>query len=183
MSEHDPFAFDLEDEDDSNEDQSGSPKAGESKNFADLRKYARKMERERNAFEKELTELRDFKSSIEGERKEATIKSAFEEVGLNPKHAALFSRVHEGEVTVDAVKAFASEYELPTTEGAAVEPPVKEEPGFRPVVTGTPTGAAKLSAEDIKKMLSSGEIEAVNKAYAEGRVEREETPWRTELVL
>jgi hypothetical protein len=115
--------------------------AGSNKNFADLRKYARKMEREAKAANAKVEELSTFQASVLEERRTAALDTVFKEVGLSPKHAALFAKVNpDADITADAVKSFAAEYELATVTGDVVAAPETEASGLTPIIKGSDTG-------------------------------------------
>lgn len=96
------------------EDETDFPVDGDNTNFKQLRDYAKKLERERNALQKKVEPLEAYKAQIETEKKQASVSKVFESVGLAAKHATLFLKINpEGEVTPDSVAAFAEEYELP----------------------------------------------------------------------
>ena len=182
MSEEDPYSL-SDDEDE--ETGSSRPGGTESKNMADLRKYARLQEKARKEAEASLAELQDFKKQVEAEKREAQIASAFKENGLNEKHAKLFAVLNpDVEVTADLVSSFAQEYDLKVTasddgtiDAAAPADPVPAS-GFKPVITSDPTaGIGVYTHEQVTEMLSRGEIEAVNKIFKEGRVAPQEVPW------
>lgn len=136
---------------------------------------ALKRERQRaKELETQLNELAAFKASIEEKQRDEVLTVTFKEVGLNEKHAALFKKLNpEAEITADAVRAFASEYELPTVSGDVVTPPEAPAPtGIRPVVTGssapdlgtvTIEDAAKLPPEEASRLLAAGRVERVPK--------------------
>jgi len=167
--------FDLDD--DVEADEEPSEAAGDNSSFAELRKAYKRTERQNKAFEKELTELREFKTTVVQEQRKGQIESVFTEVGLSPKHALLFEKVNpEAEITPEVVQTFAAEYDLITQAGASVEAPAQ---GFTPVTTGTPSSVSTLTNEDVKKMLAAGEVDAVRKAFEGGRVEQPEVPWPT----
>jgi hypothetical protein len=160
-------------DDDLDEDETGTDgeTGAASKNFTDLRKWANKRDREAKTFEKELEGLRDFKLSVESKQRIEAVKSAFDEVGLNPKHAALFAKLNgENEVTVDTVKAFAAEYELPTVQGEQVVTPDPKASGFTPVVTGATPDPSMLSLEDAQKLIREGKYDEAQKLYESGRI-------------
>ena len=175
-----PTPFAAPDQDDDDETGTDGAPGADSKNFADLRRFANKRDREAKQYETELSSLREFKEGVEKEKRASVIEATFKEVGLNPKHADLFSKLNaDAEVTVDIVKNFASEYELPTIAGQSV-PPVDAPPaGFNPVTSGSPAPLAKLTMEDINKMLASGDTAAVQDAFKKGLVEKEVAPWST----
>jgi hypothetical protein len=131
--------FDFGDEvDDENDGASGT----DSKNFADLRKYARKMEREAKAAQAQVEELTSFRTEVLAERRTADLDRVFSEVGLSPKHAALFAKVNpDAEVTADAVKSFAAEYELTAATGDPIDAPELQAEGLSPIVRGNGSGA------------------------------------------
>ena len=154
--------------------------AGSNKSFADLRKYAKRMEREAKAAQERTEALEAFQAEVLAERKAATLDTVFKEVGLSPKHAALFAKVNpDAEPTADAVKAFAAEYELATVAGESVEAPAPEAEGLTPIVKGSaPTGAAtggKVSATDwlamqgtdparARRLFESGQVDMTSAA-------------------
>jgi hypothetical protein len=138
---------------------------GSNKSFADLRKYAKRMEREVKEAKAANETLTAFQAEVLAERKAAALDTVFKEVGLSPKHAALFAKVNpDAEPTADAVKAFAAEYELATVQGEAVEAPEPEAEGLTPIVKGSaPTGAAsgnKVTAADWLKMQATDPVKA-----------------------
>lgn len=114
VAEVNPF---LDDEDE-------NPQA-ENVNFKQLRDYARKIEKELKARDKEVEALRQFKSEADSRAKAETLKSA----GLSDKHASLFLRVNpETDITPELVQAFVSEYEIPVASQSAQEPNEVETP-------------------------------------------------------
>jgi uncharacterized protein YdaU (DUF1376 family) len=112
------------DDDDAVDEGNAAPQADTNKSFAELRKAYNREEKARKALEKEVEDLRTFKSGIVEVQTQQAINSVFTEVGLNPKHADLFKAVNKElspeTVTKDAVAAFAAEYELVTNSGEAV---------------------------------------------------------------
>lgn len=171
--EADPFALDDEDTDE-NQVEDGDA----NKNFTELRKAYKRSERQLKATEKELEDLRVFKQTVVAETRKGQIESTFKEVGLSPKHALLFEKVNpEAEVSAEVVQAFAAEYDLPTQAGEQVEAPTPQPQGFNPVTTGTTPAAGMLTHDDIMELVKAGDMGAVEKAYAQGRVIREPVPW------
>jgi len=177
----DDFPFDDADSDETNEGDTATQAAEDNKSIKQIRDALKREERARKTFEKEVVELREFRDGVLGERKEQAINQVFTEVGLNPKHAELFKRVNPDlavdAVTADAIKAFASEYELVTSSGEVPEAPVSEPAGFTPVVTGTGSPNATQNADDIEEMLRKGDLDGVRKAFESGRVNKQ-APWK-----
>jgi hypothetical protein len=169
------------DDDDAVDEGNAAPQADTNKSFADLRKYANRIERDLKKATAEVEELRTFKDGIVEVQTQTAINSVFTEVGLNPKHADLFKAVNKElspeTVTKDAVAAFAAEYELVTNSGEAVEAPEEKPAGFTPVTTGTGPGSQKLDAEGILEKLRKGDLEGLNADFKAGRVQRESVPW------
>jgi hypothetical protein len=167
-------------EDDSDEGDT-APQADTNKSFTDLRKAYIRKEKDLKALEKEVEDLRTFKSGIVEVQTQQAINSVFTEVGLNPKHADLFKAVNKElspeTVTKDAVAAFAAEYELVTNSGEAVEAPETKPAGFTPVTTGTGPGTQKLGPDDILEKLKAGKLDELNADFQAGRVQRESVPW------
>jgi hypothetical protein len=95
---------------DADEDENSTPEGADgNQNFKQLRSYARKQEQLAKQLQAENLAL-----------KTRVTESAFKEAGLSEKHASLFAKVHEGDVTPEAVIQFATEYELPRREAPAV---------------------------------------------------------------
>lgn len=178
MSDED-FPFEADDA----PDEGGSTPAVEdsNKSFKQLRDYAKKLEKDLAKERKDAERLRAFETEILTERKEKAITSVFSEVGLNPKHAELFKRVNPDvqvdSINADAIKAFAAEFELPTSAGEVPEAPAPEAVGFTPVTTGTGSPGGMLTADDIEEKLKSGDLEAITRAIESGRVNKQ-TPWK-----
>lgn len=168
-------------EDDSDEGDTAPQADAQNKSFAELRKAYNREEKARKALEKEVEDLRTFKSGIVEVQTQQAINSVFTEVGLNPKHADLFKAVNKEitpeAISKEAVAAFAAEYELVTNSGEAVEAPEEKQAGFTPVITGTGPGSQKLDAEAILEKLKKGDLEGLNADFAAGRVQRESVPW------
>jgi vancomycin resistance protein YoaR len=148
---------------------------GDSPQLADVRKWGRRMERERNAFEKQIGELTEFRQKVEAERREASISAAFEEAKLAPEHAELFKKVNADatEVKAEDVLAFAQQYKLPTVEGEQAPAPEPKNDSFAPKGGGNVPSGTKLTMEDVNNMLREGRHAEVQAAFTEGRVDRE----------
>src|SRR6266496_1882573 len=61
----------------------------------------------------EVTELRDFKTTTVETGRTNTAKEVFKGLELPEETAALFLKVHEGDVTPEAIKQFVVDYKLP----------------------------------------------------------------------
>lgn len=172
MPDVNPFL--LDDEDDDETDATGGDTSPDSKNFKEVRAALRRADKERKAALEELEALKKFKAEVDETARKATIESTFKSVGLSEKHATLYAKLNpDGDVTEDAVKAFAVEYELPTSAGEAVTPPVKDE-GFKPVIPGSTPAVGVISIEDAQKLIREGKYDEAQKLYSEGRVEKAE---------
>lgn len=160
MPEYDPDLIEVGEED--SDPQKSSP-------FRQLRDYAKKLEKELKAAQKEAEELRQFKAQREAEERKTAIIGALREIGLPEKHVELFQAVRpDVEPTVDAVRSFAEEYGLvrpsATTESGS---------GFSPAPpSGVPAGSKRYSSDEWWELYRSNPAEAM-KAAAEGRVEFE----------
>lgn len=109
MGKNDPFVFG---DDDDNGD--SIQVDDENVNFTQLRGYAKKLERERNALRKELEPLRELKVQVDTEKKVAAVSEVFKASGLDVKHAKLWTKLNpDAEATADAIAEFAEEYGLP----------------------------------------------------------------------
>lgn len=176
MTELDPFASLDDEENDEGNEQNQTP---DNKSFQDLRKAFREAKKAHKTLLTEAEELRTFKAQVETEKRDGAITAAFTQVGLNPKHAALFTKVNpDVEVTPEIVQAFANEYELVTQTGETVDAPEVKAGGFTPVVAGASAPVQSLSTDDVKALLAKGDLETVAAAYKAGRVDKEVAPWR-----
>lgn len=168
--------FELEGEDE------GSGAVGNS-TIQEMRKALERKEKAEKAAQKRIEELEAFQNEVLAERRGKAVTSAFEAVGLAPEHAELFRAVNPSidveAITAEAAAQFAAQYKLPTQ--VTGEPPAAPEPapvGYNPVTTGSAAPLAMLSSDDVEKLMKAGDFATVNKAYAEGRVEKEDVPWR-----
>lgn len=170
MVETDPFAgIDLGEDDDDDE---GVTPQQTSKPFNDLRKAlraAKKAIREKDAA---LAEAETFITEVKTERRTQALETTFKEAQLDPTYAKLFEKVAgaEAEVTVDAVKSFASEYKLPTLSGETVETPEVKPEGFTPVVTGQGGELKKYSPQEALELVKGDPVKFQQLREA-GRVE------------
>ncbi len=155
---------------------------------------------------KELREALD-RANTERDQAQADLRTfstsvTFKEQGYTPKHAELYLKTNpEGDVSAEAVQAFANEYGLAPTEVPVVTPapgnlppdgsppPVERILGSGPPpdanlrsfadVGGSPAGQfeqaapAKMAQKDFQKLLADNP-DAAAQAYREGRVERNE---------
>lgn len=191
MVESNPFLPDLED------DETSTPADAENTNFKQLRDYARKLERDNKSLTREVDGLRTFKADTEAEKRAALMTQVFDDVGLNPKHGALFLKLNpEGEVTADAVRTFAAEHELPVSDraeptpvpdaGLPVEPfsdgsirnlePPRNEPGFAPVQGEGSAGARFITDPEEASRLSHENPTEFARLYEAGRIKLERLP-------
>lgn len=139
--------------------------------------------KEKNAQLKTLGEevgtLREFKTTVESERKTATVTDVFKGLGMDEDKAkaqsTLFLKVHEGDVTPEAVKQFLVDYKLvESIEG--VQTSEQNAQGFTPANTGgSSSGSQIMSAEDANALKKSNPASYLQ-AVRDGRV-----PLLTEL--
>ena len=163
MSDED--IFDVPDDDEAPSE--NAPKQPSNSEWARLRKELK----EAKAAAKEAEELRAFKAEREKADREATVKTAFQELGLNPKHAKFYSG--EGDVTPDAVRAWAvAEDFLQVEEGEAAEEPAPAA-GFTPtVISEAKTVGSKVFSFDEFLELSKTDPGRANELWRAGRVEK-----------
>jgi hypothetical protein len=128
----------------------------------------RKMEKDMKALSTELEELRTFKVEREKQDRGNAVTSAFQELGLNPKHAKFYSG--EGDVTVDAIKAWAvAEDFLTVSEDEAA--PEAPQPGFTPtVIEGSQAPGSKIYEFDEWMKLSQSDPTRAQQLWKAGRV-------------
>ena len=179
MSEADPFDVD---DDVVTTDEGDVAPSGDNKTIKQMREAVERAERRAKNAEKQLEKLTEFQNTVLAERREQAVSSVFTEAGLNPKHAELYKRINPDievdAITADAVTAFAAEYGLATSSGDVPEAPEVKPEGFTPVTTGNAAPSASISDEQISQWLNEGNLEAVNKAFKDGRVQKESVPWR-----
>ena len=150
----------------------------ENKSFKELRNYAKKLEREQKAVTTELEELRAFRQEVVTKQVDDTLGNTFKEVGLPETHAKLFKALNPeltpDAITTEAVITFAKEYQLIS---ADVPDPEPKKEGFTPVQVGQPAGLKTYTPEEIQALLRAGNMDEVNRAVKEGRVEKPPAPW------
>jgi hypothetical protein len=150
------------------------------------------------ALQRELKQLQEQYEALRQQHTVTVVQQAARELGLSEKHADLFLRTYTGdEVSVDAVRAFAEEYNLlpsknpaqtqPTpgvqnSEGSlqgqvggteTVPPPPATFGRAGSTMTGTAVPGAEqgtMSFTDFQRLLADNPAEAA-RVYAEGRVE------------
>lgn len=147
---------------------SAAPKQ-ENKAFKELRDHAKRLERENNRLNKEVGDLREFKTSVTKAQRAKQVEGAFKELGLNEKQAELFLRVSDAdEISVDGVREFAQQYglivgeeETTTTSGG----------GFPPsnLSGSADPGKRTVTRDEFEKMVSTNPAKA-RELLAEGRV-------------
>lgn len=144
----DPLDALLGDDEDAPEQQ---PDSKGNAAFAEMRKTNKQLQ-------KELEELRAFKVEQDRVAREQSITSVFSEVGLNPKHAKLYSALNpEGEATPETVAQFASEYGLVTNAGDEVEAPAPQPKGFTPTIVSEASipGSKVLSHDEFVELMKT----------------------------
>lgn len=141
--------------------------------FKQLRDHAKKLEREIKDRDKELEELRSFRAEAERRAKQELLRQAIAAVGLNEKHAELFTAARpDQEPTPDAVKAFAVEYGFIAGEDTDED---EESGSFGPTPpSGVPAHKKRYSSEEFDELYRSNPVEAI-KAAEEGRVDFQTT--------
>jgi hypothetical protein len=95
--------------------------------------------------QREVEELRAFKTQADAERRENAIADVFKEAGVSPRAAKLWASLNpDAEATPEAVKAFAQEYSI----GPEPEP----NRGFTPTVieSGQPPAAKTFTRKELE---------------------------------
>lgn len=139
---------------DPGEESGGStpPKGGEDSSvIKEMRKQLRELAKAKKDSDAELETLR-------GEKRQSEVGAVFEKFQLPKTAVPVFLKVHEGEVTEDAVKEFAGNLGLTTPAEDADAGTQSQEPattGFQPIVgAGTaPTNESGVSAEEADQLL------------------------------
>lgn len=121
----------------------------------------------------EVAELREFKTEAVTSVRKNTAKEVFKGLELPEETADLFLKVHEGEVTPDAIRQFVVDYKLPAKlEGAENAPTTAQlSEGFTPGGSSDAAapGASTVSREEFDKLLYTDPSKA-EKLWKEGRV-------------
>lgn len=174
MSEN-PFELPVEEENEDN----GAPT--ETSSIAELRKAYNRAEKRAAAAEKAAQELAAFREAVIEEKRETALTAAFTAVQLNPAQAKLFKlanpNIEVEAITTEVVLQFAAENGLVAVSGDAVAAPAAAPSGYKPVVTGSAPPLASYTTADIEELMARGDFEAVNRAYKEGRVQKDTAPW------
>jgi hypothetical protein len=167
------------DNDQDTDDGDETPVAGseDSSTIKEIRSALRRSERARKAESAELQELRSFREEYQEKQRASTVADLFKEASLNPAHAKLFLALNpDGEPTLDAVKAFASENALVTTDGQTVDAPAD---GFVPPDTGNPPVQGKVTQQELMKIYRENPQRA-RQLWEKGMVETVDVPWSTQ---
>ena len=148
--------------------------AQESKPFTELRGHARKLEKQLRAYEKELADLRTYREDHVKVERATVIESTFKEVGLNPKHAKLFSALNPdadpAAITRETIASFASEYSLAPEEGSVVEAPLQAT-GFVPTSTSMASAPSGVVSREEWMRLSATDPVKAEALWSAGRVD------------
>lgn len=187
MVEANPY-LDLSGDD---EDETPTQGASENASIKQIRDYAKRLERENKAKDKEIERLATF----EAKARVSTLKEA----GLSEKHAQLFLRVNsDKEVTPELVQTFVTEYEIPVAtvttdsgnEPAPAEPAAlpsegivelnpetpARTPGFAPAPpSGNVQGSVIDSVEEAQKLSVENPAEYARLREA-GRIKLQKLP-------
>ena len=146
----------------------------QSKPFTELRGHARKLEKQLRTYEKELADLRAYREEHVKVERTTAIESTFKEVGLNPKHAKLYSAlnpdVEPAAITKEAIATFASEYSLAPEEGSVVEAPLQAT-GFVPTSTSMASAPSGVVSRDEWMRLSATDPVKAEALWSAGRVD------------
>lgn len=136
---------------DPNEESGGStpPKDGDSSVIKEMRKQLRELAKAKKDSDAELETLRTEKRTNE-------VGSVFEKFKLPKTAVPVFLKVHEGEVTEDAVREFAGSLGLTApSEDQDTGTPEPEPQGFQPIVGAgnAPANESGVSAEEADRLL------------------------------
>ena len=162
------MADDLEDylnDEEDEEDAAPAPSddRGNSNAFAQLRQQLRAEKKARKAAEDRAAALEPVAQQVRLTNAQAALKAA----GLPEQMAATFLKVHDGDVTEDAARAFAQANGL-----AAVSEEEQAPQTFVPTVGGDAPGPKKVSWDEAMSLLTNPSTkDAALKMFDEGRVE------------
>lgn len=142
----------------------------ESLSFSELREWSRERDKAAKHAETEVKELTAYRAEILGQRREKAVAAAFEEAGLNPKHAALYLDLNEdvdpADIQASDVQAFAKENGLVDVETPDI--PRQESGGYTPFTTSIGAELGPISLDEALRLPP----DEANKLFQRGRVER-----------
>jgi hypothetical protein len=153
-----------------NEDEDDTPDTPADKPKTDNQLQA--AQRKLAKAEKELEELRAYKTERVQQERNHQIEGVFTELGLSPKHAKLYAALNpEGDATTELVAGFATEYGLGVVGEGAAEAAAPVERGYTPTVIGeaAPLGAKAYSVEEWRN-ISMQDPKQGQQLLAQGRV-------------
>lgn len=143
------------------------------------------MRRKLEKAQKEVEELRAFKTQTEAHQRTSQLSEAFSALGLKAKHAEFYPA--DADTGPEAIKAWAVDKELLMLEEGQDEEspavPKVESAGFTPTAIGegAPLGSKRYSFEEWEELLASDPPRAM-KVWNEGKVQRNESPGGTVFV-
>ena len=149
------------------------PKAA-ARAFAEARKTANAFKKERDALAAQVKDLLPIKEQFET----AQLRSVFTSLELPEKYADLYRKVNpQGEVTPEAVKAFAEEYSLPGGSPAPAPAPAPVAPagGFAPPVPTVPTSPI-ITRKQLEQVYKLQGPDKAAQYIKEGRVQWHNLP-------
>jgi hypothetical protein len=138
----------------------------ESENLAKVRDWGKGWEKKAKELAKEVAPLREFKANAESEQRVGTAKSVFKELELPDEQVDLFLKVHEGDVTPEAIKKFVVDFRLKDLgEGA-----IREEKDFEPGAGGDAPSSKTYTREEFDALLYTDPARA-ERLFREGKVD------------
>lgn len=161
----------------SDNDETPEPEGQEGADDNSVIRSLRAKVKEKNSALKTVTEelarLKEFEQTTIQTARQTTAREVFKGLDLPAENADLFLKVHEGEVTPDAIKQFVVDYKLPAKlEGVEDAPTTAQmSEGFTPGGSSDAAapGASTITREEFDKMLYTDPSKA-EKLWKEGRV-------------
>jgi hypothetical protein len=154
------------------EDQEQRP--AESSVIKGFRKREKDLTRQLKEYETRVAELTPIKEEFEATK----LRNVFASLELPEKYADLYRKVNpQGEVTPEAVKAFAEEYSLPGGSPAPAPAPAPTAPagGFAPPVPTVPTSPI-ITREQLEQVYKLQGPDKAAQYIKEGRVQWHNLP-------
>ena len=190
MADNDYLQSLLNAEDDEAEE---TPETGGSNNtIKQMRDQIEKLDRALKKAVKQNEELSEFKTQVvqaETERKVSeTFSSIWEDASEAEKATKLFFRGIQSpeQVTEESLNSFVTEFgparpaQVQESQGEEEGPYTRLSAQLTPTPQGEPPVAGVLSSEDMAKLMTSGDKEAVTRAIESGRFKKSVAPWNTD---
>lgn len=169
-------------EDDGSDDVQDAP-GPDNSTIRSLRAEIKRRDSDLRKAAKRLEELSEFQNEVESSRRQDAAKAAFAAKGLSEKHAGLFLKVHEGEVSDEAISTFVTQYDLApgskedNAEESPATPPQFVAPTSSPMAKPAGESTGFIDRSELEALMRDNPAEA-QRLYAAGRVK-----WSNDLKI